>query len=93
MDYNDIEKAGYVHVDEAGAKDKYSWRMRSSDMEPTQAQKDWLTSHGHDLDPYGHKAREKKQTISLGVNGEYKIDAAADRAAFERMMRRAGRRV
>lgn len=90
MGYGEIEAAGYVHVDEAGAKDKYSWRMRDESMQPTEAQKQWLIQHGHDLDPYGHKARKQAETISLGENGEYKIDKAADKAAFERMMARAG---
>lgn len=87
-DYAEIEQQGWIHVDEDGAKDKYSWR-KAGKKDPTPEQAKWLVDNGHDLDPYGRRAQKKAEEISLGLNGEYTIDVAADKAAYERMMARA----
>lgn len=87
MGYAEIERAGWVHVDEAGKIGRYTWRKASKGGEPTEAQAKWLEAHGHDLDPGGVRARKKAEMLRLG---EFEIDKKADRAAFERMMAKAG---
>ncbi len=85
----ELENAGWCHVDEAGAPGKYSFRMGSTEQKLTPAQEAWLQAHGHDLDPSGEKKRNKMpEVIELGDGT--KIDAAADRAAFEAQMKKAG---
>jgi len=82
-----LEEAGYIHVDCEGKKGLYTWRKVDSD--PTPAQDAWLERNGHDIDPGGSRARKNAEKIRLG---KYTIDAAADRAAFERMMAKAPKR-
>lgn len=84
QDYCVMEKAGWCHVDCEGKKGRSTYRYV---VPLTAAQEKWLESNGHDLDPWGQKARQKEaETIQLG---EYTLDAKADREAYERMMARA----
>lgn len=78
--YHEIEQP-WVHVDSEGGKGKSTFR----NLGPlTPAQEKWLEQNGHDLDPQGYKKRKELPKV-IEIDG-YKIDAAADKAAFERMM-------
>lgn len=88
--YLDLERDGWVHVDEEGKPRKYTWRMVGpAGREPTSAQEAWLAANGHDLDPAGKRAARRQ--IMLNIGG-VQIDADADKAAFERMMASAPKR-
>lgn len=86
-EYVDIEREGWVHVNDHGRKGKYSYRV-SGILTP--AQEVWLVANGHDLDPSGEKAR-RKQADTITLAGVV-IDKKADKAAFEDMMARAPKR-
>lgn len=86
--YERLERNRWVHVDRAGEKHRYTYRIAVG--EPTAAQEAWLSAHGHDLDPEGMKARNKE--AEKLIIGDFVIDKAADKAAFDRMMAMAPRR-
>lgn len=90
--YMDLEAAGWCHVDCAAEKGRYTFRMlgRESYTGLTSAQEQWLAANGHDLDPYGDKAR--KQMPEVIKLGDYIIDKKADEAAFARIMAEATKR-
>ena len=87
MDYYEMEKAGWVHVDCAGGKGLSTFRVSG---EPTPAQDEWLSKNGHDLDPFGRRARKREEAARYTTLGGVRIDKDADKAAYERMMAKAG---
>lgn len=85
-EYDELEAAGWVHVDQAPQKGCYTFRYvnhnRTLDgMSPQQIA--WLKQRGHDLNPHN----KPEEAIKLG---EYEISAGADAEAFDRQMRKAG---
>lgn len=90
-EYSDLEREGWIHVDCAGKKGVWTFRTVGYEYENaalTPAQEAWLVANGHDIDPYGNKKR--KQMPEMIQLGAYKIDKAADDAAFRRQMEKAG---
>ena len=87
QDYYEMEKAGWVHVDCAGGKGLSTFRVSG---EPTPAQDAWLEAHGHDLDPFGRRKRKREEAARYVEMGGVRIDKDADKAAYERMMAKAG---
>lgn len=85
-DYSELERAGWVHVDDAPVKGEYTFRYVNAGrtlegMSPQQIA--WLKQRGHDLNP----RNKPEEAIRLG---EYEISANADAEAFDREMRKAG---
>lgn len=78
LDYFQMEEAGWVHVDEAGCKGRFTYRYYGMNK-PNEIQNKWLKDNGHDTEMYSKRDAQQAQAL-------------ADQAAYENMMKRAPKR-